>query len=333
MPLYEAVYIAAPTDKIYGVMENHILKFNASTGAKEGSAVVAAPMLGPMRICTDGTSLYVSSWLDRTQNNHGGASPLPTNQKQIWTVNASTLAVTCPLNIDGLWQTYWNGDPDDSWAITAGPGAMKVLNGYIYYAYNSLMDGGARLARMNVANRLDNEMVGSGGEAYGDYQYPEVFDMWSSLGVDYFAYPVANDSSIDYGYIDALYPATLFHRTHAPSTGAYAPTACVYVASKGAVYIVSGSDIMHRYNIGPATVTPLDLGSVVTGAMPTRLRLSPLDGLLYIPSQFLDQIIVWNTATESGIVKTGFDSPIDVVFTATKAFAVQTGIMSLKEIT
>ena len=47
MPLNEACYLAS-SDKIYGVMENYVFMFNASTGLTEASTKVCAPCYGPM---------------------------------------------------------------------------------------------------------------------------------------------------------------------------------------------------------------------------------------------------------------------------------------------
>ena len=74
-------------------------------------------------------------------------------------------------------------------------------------------------------------------------------------------------------------------------------------------------------------------GSGITDIKPMRLRFRPSNGLLYIPCQDKDGIVVFDPVAESAVWKGGFDSPVDVVFTPTKAFAVQTGPIGLKEIT
>lgn len=327
---YHDAYYHAANGKIYATLDNYVVKCNATTGAKEASAKVCAPSLGTMRITGDATTIYVSSRLDYSLNKTAGGT-LPATSKQIFNVDPTTLVATNVLKVDDTIQTYFAGSVDVSYPHW-GPGAMKVLNGYLYFVYVGA-NGGYAFCRVSLTNpTTDNEIV-PGFQPGAAKQYAEGFDMASILGTDYFWIPSADTSQITYGNVVPAHPLTVFVTIHAPVVAGQYPTSCVYVPASGLVYGVCGTDTLFRYNSTTNILTALDLGTVITGGMPCRIRVSPLDGKLYIPCQIEDQIIVWDTSTETGIVKTGFDSPIDVVFTASKSFAVQSGVTPLKEIT
>src|SRR5262245_61980998 len=61
--LDDAVYVAS-VDKIFATMGPHIVKLNATTGAREAFARVAGPAFGTCRLCYHSTTstLYVSIW-------------------------------------------------------------------------------------------------------------------------------------------------------------------------------------------------------------------------------------------------------------------------------
>ena len=97
MALDDACYLAS-TDKIYGTQGNYIIKYNATTGAKEAAGKVCAPMHGPMRICGQFNDIYVSSindWTINSWNDH------PVNNHEIWRIDPTTLDVTRPFNLAG----------------------------------------------------------------------------------------------------------------------------------------------------------------------------------------------------------------------------------------
>lgn len=329
MGYYDAHYHAA-NGKIYATLENYIVRCNGTTGLKETSAKICSPCLGPMRITGDATTLYVSARLDYSRNKTSGVA-LPTTNKQIFNVDPTTLVASNVLKVDDTIQTYFGGTTDPSYPHW-GPGAMKLLNGYMYFLYVGA-NGGYMLCRVSLTNPVaDNEIVPA-FQPGAAYQYGEGFDMASIAGTDYYWIPGADSSQLWYGNVVPAHPLTVFVNIHAPIVAGQYPTSCVYVPASGLVYGVCGSDIMFRYNSTTNVLTTLDLATVITGGKPARIRLSPLDGKLYIPCQIEDTIIIWDRTTETGMGKTGFNSPIDVVFTGAKTFAVQTGVMPLKEIT
>ena len=102
--------------------------------------------------------------------------------------------------------------------------------------------------------------------------------------------------------------------------------------------------IRNRKDLGAFTVPLIELdtnydpdwlfiGLGDSDAIPYRLRFNPVDNLIYVPTFKSDKVIRVDPSTLT--VKdtfTGFDSPHDVVFTPSRAFAVQYGGVGLKEI-
>ncbi len=128
--------------------------------------------------------------------------------------------------------------------------------------------------------------------------------------------------------------------TIAPAdVGVVMPMAVEYCAADSLVYAVCGGQYVVRVDAWAGnSYTKFNLSALVTsGCDPFHIRYRASDQCLYIPCQGNDTVLVWNPVADPAmgavVQKTGFSGPIDVVFTASKAFAVQTGTQSLKEIT
>lgn len=322
MPFHEAVYLAS-TDKVYAVMENYIVKCNSSTGLMEATAKICAPCYGPMRISGAASTLYVASHNDYSLNTWFN---LRSSNKQIWNVDATTLGVTnfCLLD-ETLQANLWAGNSIPYNYFSWGPTCMVVSGGYMYFV-DTQDGGGMQMMRVNLTNQADNDYTTFNGPQH-PYQNPEIFYI---NGLDTF-HADANQLEVEHWTIDNALPNPWVVDAGSDCAPEY-PVATVYVPSVGKAYSVAGTESLWRHDAYPGVATQLLLGPVSANVAPMRLRLSPLDGKLYIPCQNQDVVIVWDTATETGIEKTGFDSPVDIVFTGTKSWAVQTGINGLKEI-
>jgi DNA-binding beta-propeller fold protein YncE len=75
--------------------------------------------------------------------------------------------------------------------------------------------------------------------------------------------------------------------------------------------------------------TAIDLGPVVDV---WNIRLNPNNGLLYAPDFIGNTVAVIDPSDDSFVLKAGFEAPWDVVFTSSKAIAVQHSAEGLKEI-
>lgn len=323
MPLSDACYLSG-TDKIYGVTSNYIIKFNATTGLSEASARVCAPMYGPMRIAGSGSDLFVASLHDYTTNKFNDGA----DNKQIWTINPTTLAATDVLGYNSKLLTWLFQWPYGTQFV--GPGFIKIYGGNLYISQNSYTQ--CKLTRINIANPADYQFpVGAFLVTHNNWN-PEQFDITNTGGDDLLYVCDPEQKEAEEWNLGA---GSWNYNGFSDANPEY-PNACVYVPSQGKAYGVCGTETMLRFDAyAGAPATQLNLGLVQANVKPCRIRLGP-DGKLYIPCQQQDVVIVWNPLTDNAgdaVLKTGFDSPIDVVFTGSKIWAVQSGLRSLQEIT
>ncbi len=99
----------------------------------------------------------------------------------------------------------------------------------------------------------------------------------------------------------------------------------------GAIYAVQGTQFVLKGTpaAAPALRTVIDLGR--PDATPFNIKYNNVDFKIYIPCWKDNTVVVLDPSDDSFVVKTGFDSPFDVVF-GTRPFAVQHGSQGLKEI-
>lgn len=312
MPITEAFYLSS-TDKIYGVMSNYVLKFNATTGVKEASARVCAPMLGPMRIIGRGSSLYVASMFDMTVTPNGQPS-----NRTIWTVDPNTLAATNTLGTNAL-VVAQNGKAP----VWSGPNAMFFIGDVLYWQ-ESAITGLASYMFIDVTNPTTHDVLSWNGTS-GSWT-PET---WCYDGSTYIVACDPAQQQVEI-YLPTLAPGA---NSGFSSTAPDSAVAVAWASNVGFAYAVCGNESLYRLLTYTPTHTSTlhNLGVIAPNCAPTRIRY--INGLLYLPCQKTDVIIIWNPVTDTGIVKSGFESPIDVIWTGTKLWAVQTSIQSLKEIT
>lgn len=325
-PLDDAVYVAA-TDKIYGMLGPHIIKFNATTGAKESINRIFSPAYGTCRICYHAplNTLYVTLW--NSPINQHFDPPVSWAHRGIYPVNPVSLIVGAALNVT------WSWFDDETWG--SGPRAIMSAGGtYLYFASGYANTNSPvtlwRVNPLNVADRAQAIDASSGG-ASG-------FNQHATDGVSIF---VASPSSARiYKYNLSLggpEPCNIpgpYQFIDNPVAVEYSPV------GGGAVYVVCGTTNMFKVTgFTPDVISAIDISTVAPATAtrrPVRIRYRSSDQKLYLPCQNNNAILVWNPATDNpgdADWKTGFDSPIDVVFTPTKAWAVQNGIVGLKEIT
>lgn len=330
MGLNQACYFAG-TDKIYATMENYIVKFNATTGAREAYAKVAAPLYGPMTCCAGSTAVYCGlvhdySWVNDT---------LPgVANKFIWTVNPITLVATDSFALNAFFEAYWS-TASDSYSHE-GVLEMKEFGAYLYF--EGSRGGGSTPGRVKLTDPTDNTLDDF-GDPWGDAGFrPEACDVGNYGGNDRMFHidmggPEWESRTIIPGVLGPFVsPWDIIGQTGYGTTPDY-PAALVFYAPSTAVYIVCGNGNMYKRNASTgALIGVMNLDAVFANVKPFRIRLSPINGLIYIPCQDMNVVIIWDPLTDTGIYRDGFHSPIDIVFTGTKAWAVQSGVTPLQEI-
>lgn len=329
MGLNQACYLAS-TDKIYGVIENYIVKFNALTGAKEAYAKVAAPLYGPCTCVAGVGVIYVGAWADFSYNDtdHWNISY---QNKGVFNVDPATLAVTNYFELDKRYQVFEGAVYRNYFGW--GAGEMLIKDGYLYW--DETFPGLHQVMRVAIADPTDSTINDNFKRGWTGFR-PEGWCCGTRLGTDYMWSLDGNQQQVEIFTITpppGPFDTPFDPYVSSPDLAPYDPAAVIYVPSADKVYAVAGTDVMLRVDALGGGLTALNLGAVWADVKPYRIRISPLNGKLYIPCQHQNVVIVWDTATETGVAKsTLIESPVDVVFTGTKAFAVQSGPVPLREI-
>lgn len=333
----DAVYVAA-TDKIYGVSGPYVMQFNATTGARENIVKVTSPSQGISRIVyhTANGLLYVSTWLDLGWVDI--ATTLSSPRSTIFPVTTG-LVVGAPFNMMTLFGGQLNAGPPLG---LNGPLALVSDGIYIYLSWR-FQTGGGQIARFDPTNTPDNAtnfLFGWNSWNSMDFAVGVISGTNSAIFTD------PNQQRLRFGNATLAGFTTSINLT----TNAETPVACVYDGSFiwavcGNGVLIGGNPVLLTYTAGdPADIpnynasfnleTAATPSPIPTPLRPYRIRLRQIGPtqFLYIAVPNQDLIVIRNQATGALSWKGGFDSPIDCVFTPTKAFAVQQGPVSLKEI-
>lgn len=304
----DACYVSS-VDKIFGVVGPYVVKYNATTGKREGSVRLAKPLYGEMRICYHAANdtLYVATW---NQPNEQYFSPTFTwPEVDVFPVSTS-LVVGSALGLGSIYTTQpsYNG-----FRWIASSGTYLYVN---HSGYNNLI---RRIDPTNLADR--NSQTPS--ELIFSIQH-------GGLSPTTIVLPEATNRRVRY----AILAFNLNSDWTASSLTPYNPVAVEYCASNGLFYVVNGDSNLLRIDVlTPVAFTVLNLAAIEATADPCRIRYRSSDQKLYLPCMTANAIIVWDPATDTGVSKTGFENPVDVVFTGSKAWAVQNSPIGLKEIT
>lgn len=314
MPLNAACYVPAPIDKIFGVYGAYIYQFNATTGQREAGKILVGPCEPTGGICwhVASGSLYVSTWNSMANQYEFQAHPLV----DIFPVNPVTLSIGAGLG----WSTIYQDGGRMTWP--AGPRALMDFGTSDIYFIGAFTGTGATwLGKINPVTPLFQPQTVDNLRFWCDQASSDgtkVYFVWSFF------------SRVRNGFMN-LAPDEDVTFTE---VGVVMPVAIEHCFSDNKQYVVCGNNWMARINTwAPDNYTLFNLDTVNSGSDPFRIRYRSTDGRLYIPCMTNNGIIVWNPGTDSGIFKSGFTSPIDVVFTPSKAFAVQGGPVGLREIT
>jgi len=309
------------TDKIYGTSGPYVVQFNGTTGLREGFVRVGAPLYGDIRICYHAANdtLYVACLFEPNKQFFGGFAPTSAfPHRDIFPVTTG-LVVGARIGMWNLVDTHspyggfqWIGSSGNSiYTVYSGP-ATSGTAGYFVY-------------RVDPTNMADN-----GGSNSTRFRAEQC-----GLSPTQIAVPgpvsLANNQQIQFapiGYILAAQWAGMYVVPHNPVAVEYCPATLKF-------YVVCGTDQLLRLDTltpFPGTYTALNLGAVEASADPCRIRYRAADQKLYIPCMTANTVIVWDPFSETGIAKTGFENPVDCVFSASKAWAVQNAVIGLREI-
>lgn len=319
-PFDAACYVSS-VDKIFATMGPYVVKCNATTGAVEDIALVSSPAEGPCGICYHSIKdvVYVSV----RDGKSGIYYTLTRPERDIFPVDPATMAVGAGLGVYGL-----IGDVGGD--VSQGPMDL-VYNGdnYIYFTWLAEhAAGGASLKRIdpdNIAGFAGYDLAG----------YTDDPNCWIQFGINppnELYWVRASGHRVQFEDIGGVDSGS-YNYTGVSATVLL--TACEYCPADTYTYCVGGNGNMLRIT----SYTP-DIGNVidltaVPGAVspnPIHIRYNSVDGKLYLPSPGGGQVLIYDPIAATWDVRSGFNSPIDVVFTPTKAFAVQNSSVGLEEI-
>lgn len=328
MPLDNCIYEPV-SGKIFASYGNYLYSYYAN-GIKETQVKYAGIVRPPTCIAVLNGKVYVNAWhCPSGQQEHltmGSNFPVePHPYKGLWQINPVSLAIENHVDVNSVINHL---DSYPNWEN----GALSIVgaNNQIYGVWTS--GGGATAAttfhwlfRVDPLNIATWESLGSLSERGGRREVIGIGDskvFFSSIWFN-------NMYWADWNNIGG---ATFGDTSVAPHT----PVGCVYSTVTSKVYVVCGDEIMLRLDDWPTdTHTHCLLGAVKSDVTPTVIRENPYNGLLYIPCQEQDGVIVWSPATETGIWKNNsgaMSNPIDVCFTPTKTFVAQTVRQGLVEL-
>lgn len=315
-PLDTAISYAG---KIYATSENFIIRFDGTTGTRELMSAVAAPMFGPMTLCQAGGKICVAAWNSPSESSVSADHVMP----DIYIVNPATLATEGKLGIWGIVNPGFQNYGD-------GPVAIVALNNKCYYAFAFGFQSYSAywINPLNVADRTP---------AFGEVlaQDTSWLMQMSTDGTNLYT-------------VDSMLPGCVRYSADFvqddssdlnPLTDTWRLIGCEYCGSNGKVYAWGHENDLWRFdafNNAQGDSAYINLSAFTPGgqsAYPIHVRYCAIDGKLYIPDQRLNGIIIYDPSGPSGTFQAGFDSPVDVVFSGAKKWAVQSGATALREIT
>lgn len=323
MPLHSAVYEPG-RDFIYAVRGGTVFKLNATTGKAISSSRFGGPDLSDSYIEYDSGRdklwvTYSPSFKAPPGNAH------PTNDTYIYKLNVDTFAIEQTI---GIGQNLL--DPSTE--------AYQPNN-----VIRHIRSNGVQLACWMVRNTGTN---GTTFIVFNPDSLPgSIFNR--NFGTSRWAFLDIVPSSTNYFFCtDDHFNSGVQEYTDAnvfvdeggcyPIVGSNASTLRIYgfayVASSDQDYCANRSNLILKLDASNVIVgSAIDTGR--TAADIWNIRRNSVDGKLYAPT-FTDNavVVIDPNAGDSVTVKTGFDSPWDVVFTPTKKWAIQHSAIGLKEI-
>lgn len=320
MPLDQAVYVPSVGGRpayIAGVYGGYLYTFDPATGAASATlkSRISVPPFSDSSLAYNPADdrLYLAHW-----NDPASGTPLLTDAtgQRLYQINADTLAVITTWDLNVL-----DPGPLGHWLYWCGMHRIICNAGKIYGTY-FVRGSGFRphgfvfsfdpATATFVSTVTNNTLGGWLGLAINGSQ------LWLAAADTKKVYTMALADITNGGTIAPSY-----------TTGAPANFDLCVVPS-GNAYLTTKTGVIRRLTSGGS-----DRGNLtLPGASPYVLcvRYNPFNGLVYAPDVNNNSVNVINPADDSVTVKTGFDSPLDMVFTPTKIFAVQSGRTALKEV-
>lgn len=326
MPLDQAVY-HSPTDKIYGIRGGWVHVFNATTGALENSYWTLPCGGSNSSIVSCGSYLYASSWNAQIRNFSNLAMWQNTGlYMDVYRIDPTNLsAAPVCLNVIPAIQNgnYWQ-NPCGFLGLTTNGTRIGGLVGWVAAGCYACTFNPASIPNPAFDPPLPSTLLHSTGDHLGDMAYIQsgslVMVACSPTFYEVSAYTDNAVTGPNQDYEESI--------AAAPTLNAFGVT---YALSTNKIYYCTGSRYLLRYDADCTNETYVDIG--IAAARPKRLKYWSVNDRVYIPNWSADSVTILNPNTDAVVsTESGFDKPIDIVFTPTKAFAVQDAATGLRAI-
>lgn len=323
MPMNQAVY-SPSLDKIYAVKDQWLYECNADTGVVERVMRWFNNTLKETSICELNGKIYLTVM---TLEHYNMATDSDLSEVDIYVVDPVIWPTVTALGLGPVYMSSVGSDGlgMDGWRQLATDGTLLFTTNY-----------NQGLCKFDPTNPLATFDTAS---SYWptDICYDSVnVAIWTSSNYD----GSVNITDPDFGSYNTAHDVPPYYQL---STGITIDTA------RNKAYTVDGSAALREYNSETlhgvdwppywSNVTFQSYSMGFSGAEnPRRVKYCgtadhPFEGKLLIPTWSGDTVLVWDTATNTATETiSGFINPVDVVFTPTKAFAVQNSPVGLLEI-
>lgn len=293
---------------IIGVRGSRVFKCDPTTGAITAQADYQTLGVGPASICWDSGinkcfATCASAWSFDPATGKA--------VRNIIRINPVTLATEVVIPATTFVATFLHA------GYMVGPAVLKAVSGTIYglwlnpaaYSANSVFRFQASNTAVHASGTIDSEYlsfayanIGGDDRIVGNAMSDGTVQWWDF-----------NTASFGQGPVDTVNRLSI-----------------EYVAAQNKFFCPLQTQFINTYDNTGTFVAQIDTGR--TNFNGVNIKLNPNDGLLYIAGGGDNTVVVLNPATNTFVVKTGFDLPFDLVFTASKKWAVQQGATPLKEI-
>lgn len=347
MPFDQAVYgnsTVAGGPFIWAVRGGFVYKLNATTGAKISSARYVCPSFGDASIAYDAVNdkIFCSFWNEQRADDGATATLEALVYKGIYRLNPSTLAVEVSSLVFPLLPGSEN---TQTWY---GPHQILAYSGFIYGAYYGQTGvhatGVFEFDPLAMAATIAGDQVqGLNQNAWTDLcvqpaSGPNDAQLWISVA--------ASQSVSAKDFSDLTNSSSPYYDLDETAAGFPTPYPIVYGVCwspvDGRIYGTCRSQTLVYFppkTSGMGVGDSFKINTGDTNAFPYRIRYcdqatNPFYQKMIVPGYKSNNVVVVTPGTPpTFVIKTGFDSPFDVVFTPTKTFAVQQSDTGLKEIT
>lgn len=325
-PLDTAIY-SLVEDAIFGVRGQYVYRFNANTGALEETLRFCEGIcFGEASILELNGKLYIGVWRGLLPE----VSPQFDVNRDIYIVDynlVGSVSMGLSAAIDAVHSgtLYPYVNRPDSW--TAGFSNL-VTNGVEIVGFSDA--SAERIFKVDPTNVA--------GVTFQNANIDRAAMVQMTYDSTHDCVFINNPRSQEFEVMDFT---TFDNLTRAEAT----PTAVTtfghcYVSTTTKVYAVRGTQDLVKFNVNESfPLSGVDFtwshlpGMLPVNANPFRIRFNLNDGMIYVPNWGADSVTIIDPATDTSVnTVTGFESPIDMVFTPTKVFAVQNAARGLKEL-